>query len=285
MKQALRAFLYVFLIVFIAGCADFRTVTVEDWPSEKVELTDDLAELYRDISEASKVVAALDGYADIWIKTPKREEHLYSTIQLERSKDMRLIVSAGIVGWPVADMLFRSDSLFVHDMLNNLLLVGKNHPDNLEKILGLRAGYEFLSDALAGVVAVDEPLRAVENVYRGLGKVSFSVVTKGGKKELLVNPFTRNIEGVLFIDSRGRKQIEVHFRNFSLYTLEGKEIGLPGEIDVIMFNQRLDGGGKHELVIVYDERVVNPVDLDIQFKVPENAKVIELERVVQLPWM
>ena len=90
---------------------------------------------------------------------------------------------------------------------------------------------------------------------------------------------------MLFIDSRGRKQIEVHFRNFSLYTLEGKEIGLPGEIDVIMFNQRLDGGGKHELVIVYDERVVNPVDLDIQFKVPENAKVIELERVAQLPWM
>ncbi len=285
MKYSLRVFLYVFFATFLFGCADFKTVTLEEWPSESVALTDDLADLYRDVSTASMVVTALDGYADIWIKTPKREEHLYSAIQLVRSKDMRIIVSAGIMGWPVADMLFRSDSLFVHDMINNLLLVGDNHPDNLEKILGLRASYALLSDVLAGVVSVNEPLQAVGNVYTGLGKVSFSVVTEGGKKELLVNPITRNIEGVLFIDAFGRKQLEVHFRKFVPYILAGKQIDLPGEIEVMMFDQRLDGSGKHELVIVYDERIVNPADLDIQYRFPENAKVIELDRVVQLPWM
>ena len=285
MKQLLKAFLYVFFMVFLAGCADFKTVTVEEWPSESVELTDDLAELYSDVSKASSVVATLDGYADIWIKTPKRKEHLYGTIQLERSQTMRIIVSAGIVGWPVADMFFRSDSLFVHDMLNNQLLVGDNHPLNLEKILGLRAGYEFLADILAGVVAVNEPLQAVERVYRGLGKVSFLVVTDGGRKELLVNPLTRNIEGVLFTDSRGQKQVEIHFRKFSPYVLEGEKVDLPAEIDVMMFNPGLDGSGKHELVIAYDERIINPAGLEIQFKVPENARVIELNRIIQLPWM
>ncbi len=285
MKQAFRGFLYVFFVFFAVGCADFRTVTIEEWPTESVELSEDLAELYRDVSEASKVVAAIDGYADIWIRTPKRGEHLYGTVQLERSKDTRIIVSAGVVGWPVADMLFRPDSLFVHDMLNNRLLVGRNHPDNLEKILGLGAGYEFLSDVLAGVVAVDEPVQSIERVYKGAGKVSFVVVVEGGKKELLVNPLTRNIEGLLFIDSRGRKQVEVHFRQFSPYALEGKTVNLPGEIDVMMFNPGVDGNGKRELVIAYDERVVNPADLDIQFKMPENVKIIDLDRVVQLPWM
>lgn len=285
MKQLLKAFLYVFFTVFLAGCADFKTVTVEEWPSERAELTEDLAKLYRDVSGASRVVKALDGYADIWIKTPKREEHLYSTIQLERSQNTRLIVSAGVLGWPVADMLFRSDSLFVHDMLNNRLLVGGNHPDNLQKILGLRAGYAFLSDALAGVVAVGEPLQAVEKVYTGLGKARFTVVTDRGKKELLVNTLTRNIEGVLFIDSLDRKQVEVYFRNFSSYILDGKRVNLPGEIYVTMFNPRFDGTGKHELVIAYDERVVNPAELDIQFKVPGKAKIIDLDRVVQFPWM
>lgn len=281
MKKLLGTFLCAFFTVFLAGCADFKTVTVEEWPAESVELTEELAELYREVSRASSEVEALDGYADIWIKTPKREEHLYSTIQLERSKNTRLIVSAGVLGWPVADMLFRPDSLFVHDMLNNRLFVGGTHPDNLQKILGLRASYALLSDALAGVVAVKEPLQAVENVYSGSGKVRFTVITDGGKKELLVNTLTRNIEGVLFIDSLGRKQLQVQFRNFSPYVLGGKRVNLPGEIDVMVFNPRLDGIGKHELVIAYDERVVNPVDFDIQFKVSEKAKIIDLDRVVE----
>ena len=286
MKQVLRAFLYVFWIVFIAGCADFRTVTVEDWPSEKVEFTDDLAGLYRDVSEASMGAKALDGYADIWIKTPKREERVYSNIQLIRSKDMRIIVSAGILGWPVADMLFRPDSLFVHDMLNNQLLVGGNRPDNLEKILGLRSDYELLSDALAGFITVNEPLTAVESVREGGGKVSFTVATQAGKKELLVNSLTKNIEGVLISDSFGRKQVEMHFRKFVPYILDGKNVYLPEEIDVVMFSPRLDGSGKHEMVIVYDERVINPDDLNIQYRLPENARVIDLDRVIGiLPWM
>ncbi len=286
MKQVLRAFLYVFWIVFIAGCADFRTVTVEDWPSEKVEFTDDLAGLYRDVSEASMGAKALDGYADIWIKTPKREERVYSNIQLIRSKDMRIIVSAGILGWPVADMLFRPDSLFVHDMLNNQLLVGGNRPDNLEKILGLRSDYELLSDALAGFITINEPLTAVESVREGGGNVSFTVATQAGKKELLVNRLTKNIEGVLISDSFGRKQVEMHFRKFVPYILDGKNVYLPEEIDVVMFSPRLDGSGKHEMVIVYDERVINPDDLNIQYRLPENARVIDLDRVVGiLPWM
>ena len=285
MKLSLNVFLGWVLTVFLAGCADFRTVTVEEWPSESVQLSDDLAELYLDVSKASRSVKTLDGYADIWIKTPKREERVYSNIQLSEEKDMRIIVSSGIMGWPVADMLFRPDSLFVHDMLNNRLLVGGNHPDNLEKILGLRSGYGLFLDALAGVIPIDEPLDAIKSVRKDGSRVSFGVVTPAGKREFLVNTLTRNMEGVLISDSFGRKQVEMHFRKFTPFNLEGKNIMLPEEIDVLMFNPHLDGSGRHELVIVYDERTLNPEILEIQYRFPKNAKVIDLDRVGILPWM
>lgn len=285
MKLSLNVFLGWVLTVFLAGCADFRTVTVEEWPSESVKLSDDLAELYLDVSKASRSVKTLDGYADIWIKTPKREERVYSNIQLSEEKDMRIIVSSGIMGWPVADMLFRPDSLFVHDMLNNRLLVGGNHPDNLEKILGLRSGYGLFLDALAGVIPIDEPLDAIKSVRKDGSRVSFGVVTPAGKREFLVNTLTRNMEGVLISDSFGRKQVEMHFRKFATFNLEGKNIMLPEEINVLMFNPRLDGSGRHELVIVYDERTLNPEILEIQYRLPKNAKVIDLDRVGILPWM
>ncbi|MCW8820005.1 MAG: DUF4292 domain-containing protein, partial [Ignavibacteriaceae bacterium] len=76
-----------------------------------------------------------------------------------------------------------------------------------------------------------------------------------------------------------------HFRNFSPHTIEGRPVDLPKEIDLLMYNPRLDGGGRHELVIVYDERTINPENLRIQYRIPQKARVIELDRVGILPWM
>jgi len=285
MKLSPGVLLYFLVAVMLTGCADFKTVTVEEWPAERVEFSEELADLYRDVSKASGVIDAVEGYADIWIKTPKREKRVYSNIQLEKERTMRIIVSSGILGWPVADMHFRPDSLFVHDMLNNVLLVGSNHPDNLEKILGVRSGYELFSNALTGMIPMNEPLEAVQSVHKSGSKVSFSVVTPSGMKEFLVDQVTRNMEGVMISDAYGRKQVEMHFRNFSPHTIEGRPVDLPKEIDLLMYNPRLDGGGRHELVIVYDERTINPENLRIQYRIPQKARVIELDRVGILPWM
>lgn len=286
MRFSFNLLLFSVLSLFLAGCAEFKAVTVEDWPSENVEMNDELAELYRVVAKKSGVVTMLDGYADIWIKTTRRQERVYSNIQLKRSEDMRIIVSSGVMGLPVADMLFRPDSMFVHDMLNNLLLVGANNPGNIEKVLGLRTGYRLLSDALSGIVSVEEPLRAVESVRKGDGKVSYTIATSAGKKQLLVNSATRNMEGLLVSDRYGRKQVQIHFRNFAPFVLKGENVNLPGQIDVLLFNPRIDGGGKHEMVIEYDERTINPDVLEIDYRVPVKARVIELEKVVDvLPWM
>ena len=109
-------------------------------PGERVALTPELKRLYEEVALNAGMVKALDGYADIYIKTPKRSNKAYCTVQLQRSRNARLIVTAGILGWPVADLLIRPDSLFVNDMLNNRMLVGRNNGENLGKIIGLDAG-------------------------------------------------------------------------------------------------------------------------------------------------
>jgi hypothetical protein len=274
------------IVLLMTGCADFRTVSEgEPWPDRPSGLTPALEQLYVEAAAAYQGVKGVDGYADIWIKTPEREQRVYSTIQLNRSEDMRIIVSAGIFGWPVADMLFRNDSLFVHDMLNNRLLTGKNTPDNMEKILGLRSDYTFLAESLAGIVSVEHPVRAVTSVRTGYDKVSYSIATDFGSRELLVDPLTRRIEAVRMYDRSGVLRVSASFSGFVSYRTDGQTFHLPRNIELVFTSGRADGNGPHEMVVEYDERSVFSRPVDIRYRVPERAKIIDLDRVGLLPWM
>ncbi len=280
MKHLFRSLLYVFPACFIVACAGLKPLSVVEWPTEKAELTDSLYTLYTDAIRVSDSVRAVEGYADIWLKSPERKEHLFGSVQLERSGDMRLIVSAALLGWPVADIHFRPDSLFVHDLVNNTLLAGSNNPGNLEKILGTRTRYTFLSDLLAGVIAVDEHRQAITDVRRGSGSVSFAVQTDDGMKVLLVDPLKHSVEGVRLLDSTGRIHTEVHFLEYEPCVMDGASLELPGRIEVITYEPFT--GQKKELIVVYDERTCNPDTLNIQYAVPEKAKVIDLDKAIRL---
>ncbi|MEC9486705.1 MAG: DUF4292 domain-containing protein [Prosthecochloris sp.] len=283
--RGMQFFALLALMVLMSSCTEFRTVTRQEWPGEAAGLTSELALLYQEVSASSDPVRSLDGYADIWISTPRRQERVYSNIQLNRAGDMRIIISAGLLGWPVADMLFRPDSLFVHDMLNSRLLAGRNTPDNMEKILGLRSDYEFLSEALFGLVALREPIGAIESVKSGEGMVSYLVRTRSGRREVLVNPLTRQIEAMKVMNPDGRVLVEMKFSGFMTYRLEGRSVSLPRDIELVLHDQRLNGGGAHEMVIGYDERTVDTRRKTIEYRMPENVRVIDLDRLGLLPWL
>ena len=125
--------LALFMLVLMGGCADFRTVGKQELPAEQTALVAEYADLYREVAEASPVIESLDGYADVWIKTPKRQNRVFCNILINRGGEARMIVSAGLLGWPVADIFFNRDSLYVHDMLNNRLFMGSNSEINVEK--------------------------------------------------------------------------------------------------------------------------------------------------------
>jgi hypothetical protein len=267
------------------GCADLGTVTREERPAGAVSLTRELADLYREVAEASPSVQSLDGYADVTIRTPGKREKVYCNIQLMRHRESRMIVTAGLLGWPVADLYFGSDSLYVHDMMGNRLLAGKNSEANLEKILGVPSGYRLLSESLLGLVNLDEPVEQVGNVKKSSGRVMYVFENGKARKEVLINPENRTLTALFMTDSAGERTTEVYFRNFQPFTLGNRTTLIPQQIEMVLRRNGDPGKDAYSLVIDYDKRKINPENLTIRFVRPKKAKVISLEDIGVLPWM
>ena len=275
----------LFLLVLGGGCADFRTVGKQELPAEQTALIAEHAALYREVAEASPFVRSLDGYADVWIKTPKRQNRLFTNIRINRDGEARMLVSAGLLGWPVADMFFNKDSLYVHDMLNNRLFQGSNSEMNVEKILGVNSGYKLLSESLLGVVKITEPVSAIRSVKKGAGMLLFTLATHAGSKEVVIDPSNRTLSALLVKDRQGKTLTEIHFRNFETITVSGHSTLLPKEIEMVLYNSSSESSGEHQLVIAYDERLFNQENRTLKFVMPKKVKVVNLDDAATLPWM
>ncbi len=273
------------MLLLCGGCAEFRTVERPVMPAEQIALLQEHGALYREVADALPFIASLDGYADVWIKTPKQQHRVFCNIRINRDHEARMLVSAGLLGWPVADMVFTKDSLYVHDLLNNRLFLGSNNTKNLEKILGLNSGYQLMTDSLLGVVKVTEPLSAVTSVKQGGGRLSFTVDTPTGSKEVVIDPSQRTLTALLLKDRQGVITTEVHFKSFETLSIGGRSALLPKEIDMVLHSSGALASGEHQLVIVYDERLFNPPSLSLKFSMPKKARVFNLDDAGAMPWM
>ncbi|MEI6638489.1 MAG: DUF4292 domain-containing protein [Chlorobium sp.] len=282
MKNKGLLFLMLFIPVFIWGCADFRTVGQQELPSEQTALIAEHEALYREVTAAAPFIHSLDGYADVWITTPKRKNRVFCNILINRGGESRMIVSAGLIGWPVADIFFTKDSLYVHDMLNNRLFLGSNSDANLEKVLSVNSGYQLLSESLLGLVKISEPLSAIRSVKKGGGMLLYTVASATGSKEVVIDPVQRTLTALLLRDGQGKRTTEMHFKNFEAFTIDGQRTLVPKVIDMVLLNSG-DGIGEHQLVIAYDERVFNKANQSLRFSLPKKAKVVNIDDVVSKP--
>jgi len=273
------------MLVLGGGCADFRTVGRQELSGEQVALSAEQTALFREVAKASPIVESLDGYADVWIKTPKRQNRVFCNIRINRGHEARMIVSAGLLGWPVADMFFSTDSLYVHDMHNNRLFLGSNNGLNLEKIIGVNSGFRLLSESLLGLVNITEPLSAIRSVKQGAGVLIFTLATSGGSKEVVIDPSSRTLSALLVMNRQGKTTTEIHFRNYETIAIDGHNTPLPKDIEMVLYNSGADGPVEHQLVIAYDERVFNKSVSSLRFSMPKKARVVNLDDAAVLPWM
>lgn len=281
-----------FVVLFVAlilsfqyGCADFETVTRSELPDRSTELTGELAELYRSVAEASPFVHSLDGYADITIQTPRKRERVYCNIQLARHKESRMIVSAGLLGWPVADLYFGTDSLFVHDMMGNKLLTGRNSEENLEKIIGMPSGYRLLSESMLGLVILDEPVERAAKVRKGHGRVMYTFEGAEMVRDVVIDPENRTLTELLLRNQADGITTRISFRNFQSFSFDGLTTLIPGQIEMELSRNGAQEGKAYRLLIDYDKRTINPEQLSIRFVRPKKARVISLDDIDVLPWM
>lgn len=286
LKQRFQRFFCLLVLVTAVGCSSSGPFVggTDEAQQRKVGLTTELKSLYNAVAAESGKAEALDGYADLYLKTPKHDRKAYCTVQLRKSGDARLIVTAGFLNWPVADVLVRPDSLFVHDMLSNRLFVGRNNPENLGKVVGVDAGVSQMMETLFGMPGVSEPMGAIVSVGQGGGKVSYTVKAGSGRKVLLVDPVTKVIEGITLFDRSGSKIVEFRYSDFQAMPGAGATVRVPKSIDMMLFKAgRSDAS--HQVKVVYDESVVNPPGLSINFRMPKRARMVNLDEVERLPWM
>ncbi|NTW57324.1 MAG: DUF4292 domain-containing protein [Chlorobiaceae bacterium] len=273
------------LVLLAAGCDDFESVSRVELPLEKTILSPENAEIYREVAKASPFVVSLDGYADVWIKTPKRTEKVFCNIRLNRGNQARMIVTSGLLGWPVADMYFSRDSLYVHDLIKNRLFLGSNNEQNLEKMLGVNSGYRMLTETLLGLVRISEPESAIRSVSRGQGKLQFTVGTPGGSKELVVDTSNRTLRALVLRDRNGKAATEIHFSAFEICRVGGNNVLVPKKIEMVIYRDGHQEEGENQLVISYDERQLKQDTLSLKFSIPAKARVINLDESPGLPWL
>jgi len=285
MNRIVTLFSVVFMFSLLYGCADFETVVRDEVPDKPAVLTRELVDLYREVAEASPLVRSLDGYADVTIKTPRKKERVYCNIQLKRFRESRMIVSAGLLGWPVADLYFGKDSLYVHDILSNRLLAGRNSEENLEKIFGVPSGYRLLSETLLGLVNLDEEVEDLSSLKKGEGRVLYVFEKNRVRKEMLIDSENRTLTSLVIRNGPRELTTTLYFRNFQPYRLENKMTLIPRQIEMVLSRTGDLQENAYSLLIDYDKRIINPEALSIKFVKPGNARVISFDDISVLPWM
>jgi len=273
----------VFLLLSSWGCSGFRTATRTPLPGDQAALVAEYRDLYREVSGSAPFIRSVDGYADVWLSTPKERHKVFCNIRVNRGIESRMIVSAGILGIPVADLFIGRDSLQVHDLLRNRYFVGASNDRNLEKILGVGSASGILAGSLLGLVDIMEPSANIVSVKKGEGLVSFRVRSGAGSKVIVVDSATRTMRAVMVEDSLGRVQSEVHFRDFESCMVEGRAALVPRTVSIVL--PALSGSGESQLVISYDERVFNAQNVGMKMPIPDGARVVSLDDTASLPWM
>ncbi|ABB24087.1 DUF4292 domain-containing protein [Pelodictyon luteolum] len=271
------------LSVMVSGCSGFRTVSRQELPLGEAVLSKGDAALYQRVRASAPFITSVDGYADVWLKTLKHRHKVYCSIRVNRGGESRMLVSAGFIGLPVADIFIGRDSVLVHDMLRNRYFSGGNNERNLEKILGVSSGPMLISGSLLGLMDIPEPAGAIRSVQKGDGLVSFSIASGSGAKVVVADSASGTLRALQVKDGAGRLTSEMHFKDFEACMVDGKSAMVPRTIEMVL--QGDEGKGERQLVISYDERAFNRRNGSMRPVVPDNARVVSLEESDGVPWL
>ena len=265
----------------VSGCGEFRSAGRLDVPKGAAVSGEEYLALYREVAAGAPWVRSMDGYADVWVSTPQRKNRLYCNVRLDRGRASRLMVSAGFLNWPVADLYADSDSLMVHDLLSERFFAGRNSAVNVEKILGMRVDYGLLSEVLLGLVSLPDPPDGAGSVQAGDGMVLFSMPVPDGSREVVVDRERRMLMGLVLRDVAGRKRLEVHFRNPEQVGVGERLVWVPRQIEMLLYRSG-EETAQHQLVVAYDERTFNRMSGSLRPVWPKDARVISIDDVARL---
>jgi len=270
----------LFAAVLLSACSSSRTASTVDLPDTKVRIDAAVQRLFDKISQPVSEIKTVDGSAEIWIKTPELEQSLSCNIKVKRGEAIQIVGSV-FFGITVLEALIREDSIFVHNLFNGQLLVGRNSAENLKKAMGMGITFEQMTDAFIGIPSLSlTSLQDVEQVTAKKGKVGLYLKARGGLHQaVVVDSLNQRIESIQMFNKDGKRAVSANYKEFENHKVMEKKVALPKVIEFISYPNASSANKtkNREIVVAYAEREINGRNFRFDFKVPKNATVINIE--------
>jgi outer membrane lipoprotein-sorting protein len=250
------AILPAILFLSFIGCRTTSTMNIDNRSISSTEV--------QEIARTNHTrIQSIKGEGRISIETPQIAQSGAFILTL-RKPDSVMINLQGPFGINVGSALVTRTGFSFYNSFENKLITGSTNTENLDRILHVRLSFDDLLNIFAGGEFLTDDLRSPDEIRIENNQFMFIYVSAGSSRRYWIDPTTKSIQRIQFLDQNGKLTVEQIFNDFE--NIDG--IVMPYAIRIIRPKAR------QMLTLTYSDIVVNTDELQFTFTVPQNAERI-----------
>ena len=246
----------IFLLI-LPGCVPSKpTDDVEILPSER---------LINKLEINRRRIQSFEGNGTITVRSGGINQSVAFSVVLQKP-DSLYITMFGPFGIELAQALVMKDNFIFYDIINNTAYEGEVDDDILNSVFKINLTFNELMDAFIGSVNLTDNLyRPPEKYTIDYDKYVLTYIDTDTDRRTIYRVDIRElgITDYQVLDSNGDGLLEGKYSKFELF----ENVAVPSKIELQRDNQRVS--------IDYKNMVVNRRSIVIDFKVPDDAKIIK----------
>ncbi|NTW49318.1 MAG: DUF4292 domain-containing protein [Chlorobiales bacterium] len=280
--RLIRFFGVFALVITSVSCSSSRVASRVAVPEKAGVVNAAFRQFYARVAQPIEDLQTLDGDANIWIKTPQEDRSLSCSIRVKREEGIQIVGSV-FFGFTVLEAFIRPDSIFVHNLFNKQLLIGKNNEQNVQKTLGLSANFGQMTDAFLGVPNLPQSTDNIVQVTHGNGKMGVFFKSDSYSQVVVIDSANAQVESVQLYDAQGKPKASTNYKQYEWVSVNGKKKMLPKTIELISYQQTSEKDvASRQIIVSYSGREMNSPSFAFDFKLPKRATVVHIEQMSAL---
>jgi Domain of unknown function (DUF4292) len=222
---------------------------------------------YSEVQEVTRrhhaQIHSLTGEGRISIETPEIAQSGSFILTLQKP-DSVLINLRGPFGIKIGSMLVTRTGFLFYNSLENKLITGLSTAENLNRILHVQLSFDDLLKLFAGGTFFETERATPDETRIEDDQCVFIFTSPESSRSYWVDPVTRYIQKVQFLDQSGKLKLEQTFSDFE----DADGISMPRSIRITQPKAR------QRITFTYSEIFINAEQLHFTFTFPPNAERI-----------
>ena len=261
MKKIILLSLFIInTLILITGCVPSQpTEDYELLPSER---------LINKLEANRRKIKTFDGNGTLIVNTPEISNQSATFRVVLQKPDSIYLTILGPFGIELAEALVTKENFVFYDALQNTAYLGSVNSNILQSIFRINLSFDDLIDAFVGSVNL------TQNLYRPPDKY----IVEDDKYVLTYQDSSRLNETIYKVDVR-----QLGITDYQMYDFDGNEI-LEGQYNKFELLENVAVPYKIQIQNIADDQkinidykkiVVNKKNINIDFKLPDDAKIIK----------